>query len=234
MDTRRPRASHDTQPRARGRHALKSRRFAAELVESAGISGSDLVIEVGAGSGKITEELAARARMVLAIELDSALATRLIARFETRDNVVVAAGDALAVPLPAEPFRVFGNIPFAITTNLLRRLLDDPNASMQRADLIVQVGAAIKRTRVQPSRMLNLSWGPWWEFRIARRIPSTCFEPRPSVEAALLTISKRKIPLLPTRDRAAFASFLKQGFSKDTHAGDKDLDRWLDLFRTSK
>ncbi len=231
---RTPRAPRSAKPRARGRHALKSRRFAAELVESAGISGSDLVIEIGAGSGKITEELAARARTVLAVELDLVLATRLLERFEARNNVVVAVGDALALPLPAESFRVFGNIPFAITTSLIRRLLDDPSTSMQRADVIVQMGAAIKRTRVRPSRMLNLCWAPWWEFRIARRIPSNCFEPRPSVEAALLTVSKREKPLLPVRESRAFTNFLKRRFSETSPASDLNLDQWLDLYLASK
>ena len=231
---RTPRASQGAKPRTRGRHALKSRRFAAELVESAGISGSDLVIEIGAGSGKLTEELAARARMVVAVELDVALATRLLERFDARNNVMVAVGDALALPLPAESFRVFGNIPFSITTSLLRRLLDDPSTFMQRADLILSMGAAIKRTRVRPSRMLNLLWGPWWEFRIARRIPSRSFEPRPSVEAALLTVSKREIPLLPARDRGAFANFLKRRFSETSLPSDLNLDQWLDLYRSSK
>lgn len=212
MDPRNSRPRADRLP-ASGQHFLKSRRLAAELVTRCEIAESDLVLEIGAGKGKFTEELGDRARMVVAVESDPSRAMILVERFKRRRDIIVVFGDALSVPLPSEPFRAFGNIPFGITSRLLRYLLDDPDTSLWRADLIVQLGAAIKRTRPRHARLQNMAWGPWWDFRMIRRIPAKAFEPMPSVEAAVLTVTKRNLPLLPTREREAFVGFLRQGFS---------------------
>ena len=210
MVTRSPRPRPPDQPSS-GQHFLKSRRFAAELVAESGIAKPDLVLEIGAGRGKITEELSSRARKVIAVESDPALAILLIERFRGSE-VLVTWGDALSFPTPAERFRAFGNIPFAITSALLRRLLDDPATSLERADLIVQLGAAIKRTRPRHSNLLNLSWGPWWKFSMKRRIPAKAFDPMPSVDAAMLTVVKRDIPLLSPDQRNRYLDFLQRGF----------------------
>ncbi|HVE77204.1 MAG TPA: rRNA adenine N(6)-methyltransferase family protein [Actinomycetota bacterium] len=199
----------------RGQHFLKTAAKAAELVEDAGISSSDLVVEIGAGKGRITEQLFLRARKVVAIEEDPNLATLLIRRFEGHPEVVVAAGDALTFPMPGEEFRVFGNIPFGITTGLLRLLLDDPASGLARADLIVQLGAALKRVRPPRSNLQNIRWGPWWEFQLGRRIPARAFDPAPSVEAALLSVERRIRPLLPLTHSGRFADFVSRAFGGD-------------------
>lgn len=257
MVTRSPRPRTGGQPSS-GQHFLRSRKFAAELVAASEIINSDLVLEIGAGRGKITEELRSRARQVVAVENDPTLASSLIERFRGSTEVLVVVGDALSFPLPAERFRAFGNIPFAMTSALLRQLLDDPRTSLVRADLIVQLGAAIKRTRPRNSNLLNLSWGPWWKFRMTRRIPAKAFEPMPSVDAAVLTVVKRDVSLLPLDDRQRYLDLLQRGFrgsrelrialkgsvssrslrklsnqlaiARDARAIDLDLKQWLALF----
>ena len=97
---------------------------------------------------------------MVAIEVDPRLAAELRRRFE------VVEGDALAVRLPSEPFRVVGNIPFHRTTAILRRLLDDLDLPLERADLIVQWEVARKRTSVVPSTQLGAEWEPWWELTL--------------------------------------------------------------------
>lgn len=252
----RPRAGG---PSPSGQHFLKDREFAAELVVAAGIAESDLVLEIGAGRGKLTEELGLRARKVLAIENDPALANLLVERFSGRGKILVVVGDAFSFPLPAERFRAFGNIPFGITTALFRHLLDDPTNSLRRADLIVQLGAAIKRARPRHSNLLNLSWGPWWHFQMTRHIPAAAFQPKPSVDAAMLTIMKRKVPVLPSDKRLDYLDLLHHAFlgnrelrvalkntlagsrfrklanelafHRDARATDLDLDQWIAVFR---
>jgi 23S rRNA (adenine-N6)-dimethyltransferase len=130
-----------------GQHFLKSPELAASLVQQIHVASLDLVVEVGAGNGILTEELAGLAAKVVAVEVDPTLAISLIKRFSNSGKVVVVAGDFFDLPLPADLFRVFGNIPFGSTTRLLRHLLDPPVTGLVRADLVVQHGAAIKRTR---------------------------------------------------------------------------------------
>ena len=205
-----PRRSEADRPR--GQHFLKGRDLAAQLVKAANVDPSDLVLEIGAGRGRVTAELIAHARSVVALENDPALAHLLIDRFGSRTAVQVVCGDALSFPLPREPFRVFGNIPFAITTALFRRLFDDPSNAIVRADVIVQQGAAIKRARPRRSNMLNLTWGPWWTFGIASNIPPTAFEPRPSVSATMLTAVRREEPLIAPEARSDYVEILSSAF----------------------
>jgi 23S rRNA (adenine-N6)-dimethyltransferase len=121
-----------------GQHSLRDPQVAAVLVSHANIASSDLVLEVGAGGGILTQELARSAHRTIAVELDPPLAAGLVARFGARENVLVVGGDFFKLPFPAERFRVIGNIPFGATTRILRHLLDPPMSSLWRGDLLVE------------------------------------------------------------------------------------------------
>jgi 23S rRNA (adenine-N6)-dimethyltransferase len=175
----------------RGQHFLGDAALAAAVVEVAGISASDLVVEFGAGYGRLTEQLALRAGHVTAVEIDTALAARLAGRFGGRPNVKVVHGDALAVPLPRRPFRVVSNPPFHITSPLLHRLLDDPAVPLVRADLVVGWGAALALTGIFGPAHKARPWLPRYEFLLLRRLPSELFAPAPSQAAALVSIRRR-------------------------------------------
>ena len=198
-----------------GQHLLRSA-IATELVRDAGVRAHDLVLEIGAGDGRLTEPLARRARLVLAIELDPVFVARLTERFDTDPRVEIVHGDAVAVPLPSEPFRVFGNIPFGETNAILRRLLDDPGGSLVRADLVVQWEVARKRCQPWPSTALGLGWSPWWELSLTRRIPRAAFTPSPSVDGAVLRIDRRASPVLEAHQRRGYLRLVREGFERPT------------------
>jgi 23S rRNA (adenine-N6)-dimethyltransferase len=212
VDARGPRGPR-TGAHALGQHFLP-RSLAAELVRRAQVERDDLVVEIGAGMGALTEALASRARRVLAIELDPRLTRGLRSSFARDPTVTVVEGDARSWPLPQEPFRVFGNVPFAITTDLFGHLLDDPLGAMVRADLVVQWEAARKRIADPPRNVRSLAWGPWWVFTIERRLPSRSFRPPPRVDAALLTIQRRKPPLLAATDVLAYRRLVRDLYSR--------------------
>ena len=199
-----------------GQHFLRSAHVAAELVRDAGVGPRDLVLEIGAGEGRLTRELSRRARRVIAVELDPACVDRLRATFAGDPTVEIEHGDIRHVALPREPFRAFGNIPFGVTNAILRRLLDDPSGRATRADLIVQFEAARKRTEPWPSTALGLGWLPWWELSIVRRIPRTGFDPPPSVDTAMLRIVRRPDPLLDPRRRRGYVATVRAGFAQPT------------------
>ena len=196
---------------ALGQHFLP-RRLAAELVRHAEVEPDELVIEIGSGTGALTAALAERARTVIAIELDPRLARGLRSAFAGDPTVRIVESDARSWPLPRDPFRAFGNVPFAITNDLFRRLLDDPVGGMVRADLIVQWEVARKRIAEPPGNVLSLGWGPWWTFTIERRLPSSSFRPAPRVDAALLTIRRREPPLLPETEVTGYRRLVRQVF----------------------
>jgi 16S rRNA A1518/A1519 N6-dimethyltransferase RsmA/KsgA/DIM1 with predicted DNA glycosylase/AP lyase activity len=162
------------------------------LVEMAALSRSDLVVEFGAGTGRLTGELAVRCRRVVAIEVDARLASRLGQRLQGASNVTLVHGDALAVPLPHEPFRVVCNPPFHITSKLLHRLLDDPRLPLLRADIVLGWGAALALTGVFGPAHKARPWQARFEFLLIRRLPATAFQPAPGQDAAVVSIRPRQ------------------------------------------
>ena len=205
-----PRARSARRPgRARSQHFLRSQSLAAELVRDAGVHPEDLVLDLGAGTGRLTAELAHAARSVVAVELDARMADRLRGRWPT---VEVVEGDAAAVQLPREPFRVVANLPFDRTTAILRHLLDDPRVPLVRADLIVEWGVAVKRALPWPSTLNGVVWGAWFTSALTRRLPRSAFEPPPAVDAGVLVFQRRARALVPERHRLAYRGFVARGF----------------------
>jgi 23S rRNA (adenine-N6)-dimethyltransferase len=242
------------QARPRGRHSLRSRAFADELVRDAGVSPGSLVLDLGAGGGVLTRALVDAGARVRAVELDAAALRRLSARFAGDPRVEIVQEDATALRLPAEPFAVVANLPFAAGTAILRRLLGDPRVPLTQLDAIVEWGLAVKRTAVWPSTLLGCTWGAWYELRLVRRVPRACFAPPPSVDAAVLRATRRPEPLVSTAEAAAFTGLLQGAFAAqapldrilprglvhrsahehgfDPHAAARDLDarQWAKLY----
>jgi 23S rRNA (adenine-N6)-dimethyltransferase len=211
---------------ARGRTARDRRRrhlgqnflnpaTADHLIDQAAFQPGELVVEIGAGVGAITLALARRDLRIIAIEPDPEWSRRLRERIGDNRHIRIVERDFLSVALPREPFRVAGSLPFARTTDMLRRLLDDPTTGLQRADIIVQWEVAQKRAAVPPSTLLSTVWAPWWEMRLGRRIPASEFRPVPRVDAGFLTITRRHPALLPPSMARSYAQFVRQQWPFD-------------------
>jgi 23S rRNA (adenine-N6)-dimethyltransferase len=245
-------------PRPAGLHVLRSSALADELVRRAGVAPGDLVVDLGAGPGALTRALADAGAEVVAVEFDPVLAVELRRRFAGRAVRVVEA-DAVTCAWPAMPFAVVANLPFARSSEILRALLGGPHTPLRRADLIVQWELALKRTAVWPSTLQSVSWGPWYELAIARRLDASAFAPRPSVDAAVLRVVRRMPPLLDAADAPGYRSYVRHafaaprplraalagrvsplelkrlaaahGFGPDARARDLDVEQWAAVYR---
>jgi 23S rRNA (adenine-N6)-dimethyltransferase len=230
--------------RPSGRHYLRSRSLADQLVVDAGVRRGELVLDLGAGRGVITRALRDAGARVVAVELDAQVLGDL-----RRLGVEVVRADARTVQLPREPFRVVANLPFAAGTAILRRLLDDPRTPLLACDAIVEWGLATKRAAIWPSTLTSVYWGAWYELTVARRLPRACFAPRPSVDAAVLRVVRRAEPLVPVRRARDYRMFLERAFGDkrvpyahklatqlgfDPHARGRDLDarQWAGVYRS--
>ncbi len=182
---------------------------AEQIVDQAGLVPGELVLEIGAGAGAFTRALVRRGVRLIAVEPDPHWAGRL--REQVRGARVVQR-DFLAFDLPRQPFRVLGSLPFGRTTDILRRLLDDPALPLQRADVVVQWEVALKRATQPPTTLLSAAWAPWWEVTLAQRIAAASFRPMPRVDGGLLSIRRRDPPLLPEAMAAAYAAFVQRGW----------------------
>ncbi|GAA1439139.1 hypothetical protein GCM10009617_02800 [Leifsonia poae] len=165
------------------------------------------IIEIGPGDGALTRPLSRSGRALTAIELDPRRADAL--RRSTPRHVQVVTGDFLHYRLPAHPHVLVGNVPFHVTTALLRRMLAAP--AWQDAVLLVQWEVARRRAGVGGATLMTASWWPWYDFRLDRRVPARAFRPIPSVDGGLLTIARRPAPLV--QDRAGYQRFAAQVFT---------------------
>lgn len=204
------RTPRDERRRRLGQNFLRPE-IADRIVAEADFRPGELVFELGAGLGSITRALAKRQVEVVAIEIDPVWAARL--RDRTReafpDHVRVVEGDFLSLSLPGRPFRVIGSLPFGHTTDVLRRLLENPDIALERADLIVQWEVARKRAALPPSTLRSTTWTAWWEFRLGRRLPAALFRPVPRVDSAVLTITRRQPALLPPAMARLYSQFVR-------------------------
>jgi 23S rRNA (adenine-N6)-dimethyltransferase len=198
--------AHRARP-ALGQHFLRSSRLADELVRCAGVAPGDLVVDLGAGHGAIARALVRAGARVLAVERDP----RLVAELRNAGFDVLQA-DAAALRWPSEPFSVVANLPFGITTAVVSRLLGDPRLPLRHAELVVQLGFALKRAAAWPSTLQGVLWSVGYDLSLGRRIDRSAFAPPPSVDAAVLRAVRRREPLVTPRDLPAFAAFVRAGF----------------------
>ncbi|WP_370364573.1 23S ribosomal RNA methyltransferase Erm [Catenulispora sp. GP43] len=166
------------------------------------------IVELGAGDGALTGPLSRLDRPLTALEIDPRRVRRLAARFERRPDVDVVRADVLRYRFPAAPHTIVGNVPFHLTTAIIRKLLAERGWSS--AVLIVQWEVARRRAGVGGASMLTASWWPWYDFGLVRRIPASAFRPVPSVDAGLLTMWRRPEPLV--QGRPGYQAFVKQVF----------------------
>jgi 23S rRNA (adenine-N6)-dimethyltransferase len=165
------------------------------------------IVEIGPGDGALTLPLSRQGRPLTAVEIDPANARRLSGR--TPGNVTVVCADILRYRFPRHPYVIVGNIPFHLTTSIIRRLLATDH--WHTAVLLVQWEVARRRAGVGGASMLTASWWPWYEFELHARVSARSFRPVPSVDGGLITVSRRATPL--AADRGRYQHFVKQVFT---------------------
>lgn len=167
------------------------------------------IIEIGAGSGALTEPLARLRRPLTAVEIDGRLAGELSSRLPV--TVAVVAGDFLRYRLPGTPHVLVGNLPFSQTTAMLRHVLPAPG--WEQAVLLVQWEVARRRAGVGGGTLMTAQWSPWLTFRLHTRVAASAFRPRPTVDGGILVVARRAEPLLPLGDRSAFQQLTRRVFT---------------------
>lgn len=164
------------------------------------------ILEIGAGGGALTAGLARLGRELTAIDIDE---RRIPALRRAHPSVRVVHADALRHPLDSRV--IAGNLPFHLTTPIMRRLLQRP--SWQHAVLLTQWEVARKRAGVGGGTLLSAQSAPWFAFTLHGRVPARAFRPMPSVDGGILSITRRRSPLVPDADRRAYERFVGDVFT---------------------
>ncbi|MFC7960750.1 23S rRNA (adenine(2058)-N(6))-methyltransferase Erm(46) [Rhodococcoides kroppenstedtii] len=171
------------------------------------------IVEIGSGSGALTLPLQSLGRPITAIEIDPRHAHELRHRVDSSTTVV--DGDFLRYRLPRAPHTIVGNLPFHHTTAMLRRILHAEHWTA--AVLLVQWEVARRRAAVGGATMMTAQWWPWYEFGLVGRVSASAFTPRPGVDAGLMTIARRTVPLVAPALRRDYSTFVHALFTGKGH-----------------
>ena len=188
------------------------------VTEAADITKSDTVLEIGAGLGSLTRYLAVRAGSVIAVELDANLIPPLEHVLSPYHNVLVVQGDILELDLAqliqAPDYLVVANIPYYITSALIRHLLDS-SVRPKRIVLTVQREVAA-RICAAPGEMslLALSVQVFGQPQIMAHIPAGAFYPSPKIDSAVVRIDLYPSTVIPSPLLETFFHLARAGFSQ--------------------
>jgi len=202
--------AHQTKDFRVSQNFLTSAALIRRVVGLAKLEAYDHVVEIGAGKGHLTKQLLSYCRTVTAVEIDRKLYQRLAETYSGTPGLRLYCGDFLTWPLPKTPFKVFANIPFNQTTNIIKKLTECP--TLQEAWLVVEKGAA-KRFAGKPQESLSsLLLKPFFELSIRYHFKREDFHPLPKVDCVLLQLKRKASPDLSPSEFPAYRRFLTQCF----------------------
>ncbi len=219
--------------KALSQHVLLNQGIARRIAEAAGLTGADDVLEIGAGTGMLTKELASRAGRVLAVECDPAMIARLKQNLSGIGNVTIVKADFLRLPLGewGNPV-IVGNIPYSITTPIIERLIEG-HRHFRRAVLTVQKEYG-ERLLAQPGSKkygsITVFANYYFVIKRVLTIPPTQFIPRPKVASLLLTFDEPAGPGAYRREApAGFFDFIRRLFQHRRKKISTTLKRYFDV-----
>jgi 16S rRNA (adenine1518-N6/adenine1519-N6)-dimethyltransferase len=207
-----------------GQHFLVDPHAYDRILAALEIAPEDWIVEVGAGLGTLTSRLcdAAPQGRVVALERDHAMHRVLGAELSDRSNLELWLGDAVDYDLAAlarragRPLVVAGNLPYQISSPMLRRL-EQEHTHVVRAVFMLQREVAARLTAAAGSDdygSLSVMLPLHYDVRRVARISSRAFLPPPKVESAVVRLESRPAPRVPVADEAALAAVVRAAFGQ--------------------
>ena len=235
--------AHNMRPnKSFGQNFLIDRSVLMRIVEAAEITESDSILEVGAGTGVLTRELAQRAQRVVAVELERDMLALLEKTTQRYSNVERMARNLLFLN-PVDifgdaPYKLVANLPYYITAPTFRHFLESENPP-QCIVVMVQHEVA-QRIVAAPGdlSLLAVSIQFYGNPRIIAQVPATAFYPAPKVDSAILRIDVKPQTPLTREERDSFFRVVQAGFSekrkqvhnslsRGLHRKDEEIRAWL-------
>ena len=224
--------------RSLGQNFITDDALFAQLVDLSGVGPEDAVLEIGAGAGGMTNELARRCRQVVSIEVDGTLIPLLRVALEKCGNVKLVHGDVLRLNLPEltqplGPFHIVANIPYYLTTDLMTLLLSS-SMPIQSINLMVQKEAAqrmVARPGEEGYGMLAVKAQYFYDPAIMLDVPACLFTPPPKVDSAFVVMPRREKPPVAVKDEALFFKVAAAAFAMRRKTMENNL---IASFRVSR
>ena len=188
---------------------LTNRRTILRLLGLTSIDNGDLVVEIGAGKGHITRELIKKSGKLITYEIDANLIGHLNRIFVGVENLEIRHMDFLKAALPRIPYKVFANIPFSRTSEIVRKLTSAQNPP-DEAWLVMEKGAAKRFIGKPGENASSVSIKPFFDSEVLYYFSKQDFHPAPATEAVLVHFSRKpQYDLLPG-ERTEFIKFYRQ------------------------
>jgi 16S rRNA (adenine1518-N6/adenine1519-N6)-dimethyltransferase len=223
MDVRQLLKQYNLRPsKGLGQNFLVDQTMLNRIVAAAELAPDDVVLEIGAGVGTLTEQLARDAGHVVAVELDRRLMPILQSTLAGFDNVTLIQGDILALdpascflpPASCLQYKVVANLPYYITSAVLRHLLE---ASLKPRRMVVTMQREVaERIVAKPGQMslLAVSVQFYGRPQLLFRIKPGSFYPSPGVESAVVRVDLHATPPALVEDTGAFFRVVRAGFAQ--------------------
>lgn len=201
-------------PNFSGQHLLHNKKLLNEIVDLASISTKDTVLELGAGKGALTTILNQRAGKVLAVEYDLKFIDILKRKTHQKLNTKIIHQDIMKIQLPKGKFVVVSNIPYSITTPIMKMLLNNPSNGFQRGVIVMEKGAAKRFTAKSIKNAYVLAWRMWFDIHYFKGVSRDHFSPPPRVDSAIIKITRKKEPMIPHKDYFVFLGLAEHVLKK--------------------
>lgn len=232
-------------------HFLRSPRLVAELIGHSNIRKNDTVYDLGAGSGVISAVLARRCKKVVAVEVERQALAKLRQNVDNLENVTIVEKDILQLPTLDEPYKIFANIPFSLSAEIVRKFTEAPTPPKSMY-LITQKQFARKLVPGSDhfTSQLSAEIGPSFTVRIRKPLRKTDFTPPPAVDTVLLEIKQRETPLIAPEEMESYKEFVelcftrqkyfislekdKAGLSPELRPSQLTIEQWVRLYATVK
>ncbi len=199
-----------------GQHWLSDDGALKAMVESSLVKKTDNILEIGPGLGTLTDELLKTGAKVTALEFDHELVQKLQKKYKGNEQIEIREGDIRRFDFGsmAKGYKVVANIPYYLTANLLRSLIDTDNKPVI-ASLLVQKEVA-ERIAAKPGQLsfVSVATQVFYDAILSDLVPAHLFDPPPKVDSQILILVKRGQPLFKNLDTKVFFKLLKAGFDQ--------------------
>lgn len=223
-----------------GQNFLVDARVLDKIIQSAGVTKEDCVLEVGPGIGTMTQALSEAARQVVAVEIDDHLIPILQETLKECPNVKVIHGDILKTDVKAIadeynegcPLHVIANLPYYITTPIIMGLFES-GVPLKSITIMVQKEVA-NRMKAEPGTKdygaLSLAVQYYAEPYLVANVPPNCFIPRPNVGSAVIRLTRHEQPPVQVADEKLMFRLIRAAFNQRRKTLANSLNNSPELF----
>jgi 16S rRNA (adenine1518-N6/adenine1519-N6)-dimethyltransferase len=203
--------------KALGQHFLRDTGVLQDIAGSVRCPDGGVILEIGAGTGQLTDYLLNLGREVVALEIEDRLVTHLQRRFQARTNLRIIPSDARTIDLasvipPPTPYVAVGNLPYFAANPIIRHVLESRHKPLE---FIVMVQREVARELAAPAgdwSLLTISVQMYAEPSLLFDVPPEAFDPPPAVVSSVVRLTLRPEPQVPPQRIEEFFEFVSKTF----------------------